>query len=181
VITATLAEPGQVVAIGQAVARLAHRGEKEAVVALPETWLAEARTAKATVRLWAEHDRSFAAHLRELSPQADPATRTYAARFTIAQADDAVAFGMTATVTLAQANDGKVARLPLAAILNKGSGPTVFAVDASGALVQRPVTVSGFTEDAALVTSGITDGDKIVTLGVQKLAPGLKVRAVETQ
>ena len=39
VITATLAEPGQVVAIGQAVARLAHRGEKEAVVALPETWL----------------------------------------------------------------------------------------------------------------------------------------------
>ena len=36
VITATLAEPGQVVAIGQAVARLAHRGEMEAVVALPE-------------------------------------------------------------------------------------------------------------------------------------------------
>jgi RND family efflux transporter MFP subunit len=181
VITATLAEPGQVVAIGQAVARLAHRGEKEALVALPETWLAEARTAKATVRLWAERDRSFAAHLRELSPQADPATRTYAARFTIEQADDAVAFGMTATVTLAQANDGKVARLPLAAILNKGSGPTVFAVDASGALVQRPVTVSGFTEDAALVTSGIGDGDRIVTLGVQKLEPGLKVRAVDTQ
>ena len=43
VITATLAEAGQVVAIGQAVARLAHRGEKEAVVALPETWLGEAR------------------------------------------------------------------------------------------------------------------------------------------
>src|SRR5438874_7315341 len=42
VITATLAEPGQVVAVGQAVARLAHDGDKEAVVALPETWLAEA-------------------------------------------------------------------------------------------------------------------------------------------
>src|ERR1043165_2002790 len=55
VITATLAEPGQVVAIGQAVARLAHHGEKEAVVALPESWLADARKARATVRLW--HDR----------------------------------------------------------------------------------------------------------------------------
>src|SRR5499427_10197428 len=88
VITATLAEPGQVVAIGQAVARLAHRGEKEALVALPETWLAEARTSKATVRLWSDPDRSFAANLRELSPQADPATRTYAARFTIVDADD---------------------------------------------------------------------------------------------
>jgi len=163
------------------VARLAHRGEKEAVVALPETWLAEARTSKASVRLWAERDRSFAAHLRELSPQADPATRTYAARFTIEQADDAVAFGMTATVTLAQANDAKVARLPLAAILNRGSGPAVFAIDASGALVQRPVTVVSFTEDAALVTSGVGDGDKIVTLGVQKLEPGLRVRAIETR
>jgi RND family efflux transporter MFP subunit len=181
IITATLAEAGQVVAIGQAVARLAHRGEKEAVVALPETWLAEARTSKASVRLWAERDRSFPAHLRELSPQADPATRTYAARFTIEQADDAVAFGMTATVTLTQTNEAKIARLPLAAILNKGTGPSVYLVDASGALVRRPVTVTAFTEDAALVTSGIGDGDRIVTLGVQKLEPGLKVRAVEAR
>src|SRR5919197_1591336 len=107
VITATLAEPGQVVAVGQAVARLAHHGEKEAVIALPETWLAEARRSKAIVRLWADRERSFDARLRELSPQADAATRTYAARFTIQQADDAVAFGMTATVTLAGAADAR--------------------------------------------------------------------------
>src|SRR5207237_6990081 len=93
VITATLAEAGQVVAVGQAVARLAHRGEMEAVVALPETWLAEARASRATVRLWSDPDRSFAARLRELSPQADAATRTYAARFTILDADDGVALG----------------------------------------------------------------------------------------
>jgi RND family efflux transporter MFP subunit len=181
VITATLAEPGQVVAIGQPVARLAHRGEKEAVVALPESWLAETRKSKATVRLWADRDRSFDAHLRELSPQADPATRTYAARFTIDNADDAIAFGMTATVTLSQAADAKVARLPLSAILNRGTGPSVYAVDASGALALKPVTVTGFTEDAALVSSGVGDGDRIVTLGVQKLEAGLKVRTVESQ
>ena len=63
VITATLAEPGQVVAIGQPVVRLAHRGEKEAVVALPETWLAEARSSKATVQLWSGPGRNFTATL----------------------------------------------------------------------------------------------------------------------
>src|SRR5205814_1072594 len=52
VVTATLAEPGQVVALGQPVVRLAHRGDMEAVVALPETWLVEARSSLATVRLW---------------------------------------------------------------------------------------------------------------------------------
>ena len=181
VITATLAEPGQVVAIGQAVARLAHRGEKEAVVALPETSLAEARKSKAIVRLWSDRDRSFEAQLRELSPQADAATRTYAARFTIENADDAVAFGMTATVTLTQAADAKVAKLPLSAIVNRGTGASVYVVDASGMLAVRPVTVTSFTEDVALVTSGIGDGDKVVTLGVQKLEAGLKVRTVEAQ
>ena len=104
-------------------ARLAHRGEKEAVVALPETWLGEARQAKATVRLWSDRDRRFQARLRELSPQADPATRTYAARFTILDADDTVAFGMTATVTLEREREAPVARLPLAAVLNRGTGP----------------------------------------------------------
>ena len=181
VITATLAEPGQVVAIGQPVARLAHHGEKEAVVALPESWLAEARKAKATVRLWHDRERSFAATLRELSPQADAASRTYAARFTIRDADDAVAFGMTATVALSLGSDTPVARLPLSAILNRGTGPTVYVVDANGSLVQRAVAVASFTEDSAIVTSGVSDGDKVVTLGAQKLEAGLKVRTIETR
>lgn len=179
VITATLGEPGQVVSIGQPVARLAHRGEKEAVVALPETWLGEARQAKATVRLWSGGDRSFAATLRELSPQADPATRTYAARFTIVDADDTVAFGMTATVTLVRAAEESMAKLPLSSVVNHGSGPAVYVVSDAGALVLRKVTVEAFTGDAALVSSGISDGDRIVTLGVQKLETGLRVRTVE--
>jgi len=179
VITATLAEPGQVVAIGQAVARLAHRGEKEAVIALPETWLTEAQQSKATVRLWSDRDRRFQAKLRELSPQADQATRTFAARFTILDADDSVAFGMTATVSLERVREAPVARLPLAAVLNRGTGPSVYVVDDNGALGLRPVTVSAFTGDAAIVTAGLNDGDRIVTLGVQKLEAGLKVRAIE--
>ena len=179
IVTATLAEPGQVVAIGQAVARLAHRGEKEAVVSLPETWLGEAQRAKATMRLWSDGDRRFQARLRELSPQADPATRTFAARFTISDADDNVAFGMTATVILERERETPVARVPLAAVLNRGTGPSVYVVDETGSLGLRPVTVAAFTGDAALVTAGINDGDRIVTLGVQKLEAGLRVRAIE--
>lgn len=180
VVTATPAEAGQVVAVGQAVARLARLGEKEAIVALPEAWLAEAQQSKATVRLWSDRGRVFQARLRELSPQADPATRTFAARFTIIDADDSVAFGMTATVNLTAERDAPVARLPLAAVLNRGTGPWVYVVGEGGALGQRPVTVASFTSDAALVTSGVSNGDRVVTLGAQKLEPGLKVRTVET-
>jgi RND family efflux transporter MFP subunit len=181
VVTATLAEPGQVVAIGQAVVRLAHRGEKEAVVSLPETWLGEAREAKASVRLWSDRTRKFQARLRELSPQADQATRTFAARFTILDADDGVAFGMTATVVLERERETPVARVPLAAVLNRGTGPAVYVVDDNGALALRPVTVASFTGNAALVTGGIDNGERIVTLGVQTLEAGLRVRTVEAR
>jgi RND family efflux transporter MFP subunit len=179
VITAALAEAGQVVAIGQAVARLAHRGEKEADVALPEAWLGDARAALATVKLWSDPNRRFAAHLRELAPQADSATRTYAARFTIDDADDTVALGMTATVMLTTAAQTNVVRLPLSAVLNRGAGPFVYVIDDTGALVQRLVTVASFTEAGAIVTAGLEAGERVVTLGVQKLVAGLKVRAVE--
>ena len=181
IITATPAEAGQVVAIGQSVARLARHGEKEAVVALPESWLGEARKSQASVRLWSDPDRRFTARLRELSPQADAATRTYAGRFTIADADETVALGMTATVTLARTTDAKIAKLPLAAVLNRGSGPAVYVVDASGVLEVRDVKVAAFTEDAALVTDGVRDGEVVVTLGVQKLQAGLKVHTVDAR
>ena len=77
-------------------------------------------SSQAAVKLWAGPQHRYAARLRELSPQADPLTRTYAARFTIENPDDAVALGMTATVTLSHAVNDSSAKLPLAAILNRG-------------------------------------------------------------
>ncbi len=72
-----------------------------------------------------------------------------------------------------------VARLPLAAVLNRGTGPTVYVVDDNGSLALRPVTVAAFTGDSALVTGGVNNGDRIVTLGVQTLEAGLRVRTIE--
>jgi RND family efflux transporter MFP subunit len=179
VITTTLAEPGQVVALGQPVARIAHHGEMEALVALPETALGDARKSDASVQLWSDPGKSFKARLRELSPQADATTRTYAARFTIEEPNESVALGMTATVRLTHPSNAQVAKLPLSAILNRGTGPAVYLVDASGALELRPVTVATFNEKVALVTSGIQNGDEVVTLGVQKLVAGTQVRTVD--
>jgi multidrug efflux pump subunit AcrA (membrane-fusion protein) len=86
---------------------------------------------------------------------------------------------MTATVTLSRPGEENVAKLPLSSVLNRGTGPSVYVVDDGGALALRKVTIASFNGDVALVTSGVSDGDRIVTLGVQKLEPGLRVRAIE--
>jgi hypothetical protein len=110
--------------------------------------------------------------------QADPSTRTYAARFTIEQPDDSVVLGMTAILTLSHPAPA-VAKLPLAAVLDRGTGPSVYVVDKAGMLELRPVEVASFTGDTALLTAGVHGGERVVTLGVQKLGAGQKVRVVE--
>ncbi|MFI4996259.1 MAG: efflux RND transporter periplasmic adaptor subunit [Hyphomicrobiales bacterium] len=178
VVTATMAEPGQVVAAGQAVLTLAHAGSREADVSIPETLLERVRSGSATVALWSRPDKIYAASLRELTPSADPATRTYPARFSIELAGTEIELGMTATVTVTDAT-ASVARLPLCAILDEGQGAAVFVVDPlTRALTRRPVTLQGYDAREAIVSSGISEGDAVVGLGVQKLHAGDVVRLV---
>ena len=180
VITATLAESGQVVSLGQPVVKLAHRGEREAVVALPENWLTKAREAAASVTLWSDNGHRYAARLRELSPQADQATRTYAARFTILDPDDRVALGMTATVTLKPAGEAMVAKLPLSAVLSRGGRLGLCRQPGRRADITAGHRAS-FNEDDALITGGVSAGKKVGGRSACKSSnAGLKVRSIET-
>src|ERR1700729_3467275 len=83
VVTATLIDAGQVVASGQTAIRVARFAEKEAVVAIPETLLARAKSGEAQVSIWSQPDKLYLAKLRELAPSADQMTRTYLAKFSL--------------------------------------------------------------------------------------------------
>lgn len=178
VVTATLVEPGQVVASGQAAIRIARIAEKEAVVAIPETLVQRARSGEAHVTLWSEPGRRYAAKLRELAPQADAATRTYLAKFTLPDVGEDVQLGMTATLILADTGGEKVARVPLSALFSQGDKPSLYVVDASGAVSLRPVTVKAYETNDAVIGGGVEEGARVVALGVQKLDPAQKVRVV---
>jgi RND family efflux transporter MFP subunit len=180
VITALPAEAGQVVAEGQVVARLARDGEREAVISLPENQAVAARTARATVTLWAAPGASFPAVLRELSPTADPVTRTYQARLTIRNPGPKVVLGMTATVHLAPASAVPGYVLPLASLLRTGDRPAVWVVDRrTGGLTLTPVEVREYRHETVVLSGGVKPGQWVVTAGVQKLDAGLTVRPWE--
>jgi RND family efflux transporter MFP subunit len=179
VVTATLAEPGQVVAAGAPVVRLARAGEREAVVAIPEMLLERVRQGTATVSLWSDPGTRYPARLRELAASADPATRTFQARFSVEGPDDALAIGLTATVTVAEPAGEAVARLPVSAIFSQGNGANVFVVDTdSGSLTMVPVTVAGYVGRDVLISGGVREGSQVVSLGVQKLDTAQRVRVV---
>ena len=175
IVTAVLADVGQVVSAGQAVLRVARPDELEVAIAVPESRLAELRAAKAmAIHLWAAPDLKLRGELRELSPAADPLTRTYAARIRIPSAPPEVKLGMTARVALDETADSKLL-VPLNAVTDTGSGPQVWVVS-DGKAMPRPVRIAGYREDGASISSGLQAGEQIIITGTGKLAPGQAVQ-----
>ncbi len=181
VITAIEAEAGQVVAAGQTVARLARSGETEVVVAVPETQReAFARAGAFAVSLNAFPARTWKGKLRELSPAADPVTRTYAAKVTVLSPGDEVELGMSARVAAVVGSEERRIELPVAALHGKGDAMQVWLVDALkdgiGAVRLQQVKTRGLAGDRVLVDSGLSSGDIVVVAGAQLLRAGQRVR-----
>ncbi len=184
VVAAVLAEPGQVVAAGQGVFRIARDGEREVAVNIPESRIAGLNIgAAATVTLWAGQNnaggKTYRGRLRELAPAADPATRTFAARIAILDADAAVALGMTASVSFAQGNDAQIV-VPLAALLQQGEQAAVWVIGTDATVSQRVVVVERFADSGAVLKSGLQPGETIVAAGAFKLVAGEKIRVADT-
>jgi membrane fusion protein, multidrug efflux system len=186
VVTGIRTEQGQVVAEGQPVLSLARDGEREIVADIPEDWVARVRTASAHANSWAEEPSSQSAllRLRELSPLANAQGRTFRARFAATassrEALAAMPLGSTVHLRLASAVPGeRGVQIPVSALV-KGSGPAgVWILNAAGSgLVFTPVKLLA-TGEATLRVTGLSAGQRVVSVGAQKLDAKLAVRAVE--
>lgn len=184
VIMDTLVEPGQVVSAGQIVVRLAHAGDREAIVQLPET-LRPAIGSMGQGRLFGKDGVSSPARLRQLSDAADPLTRTFEARYVLEGELVTAPLGATVTVRIA---DGPPAtqnemQVPIGALFDAGRGPGVWVVSGAPTKVNwRPVTVQHLDNDSARVAGPVKQGEMIVSLGAHMLRDGELVRvAGQTQ
>jgi RND family efflux transporter MFP subunit len=180
VVTDTQMEPGQFLSAGQKAISVARNGEIEALIALPESMVAKIADSKATLSVWSNTTRRYTLILRELSPAADPGTRTFAARFTIVDPDKNLRIGMSAELHLSGDDKPRVS-VPLSAIFDQGSGPNVWRVDSqTGEITLRPVSVNHYTNATAQIDDGLAEGELVVAIGAHKLVAGSKVRVVET-
>lgn len=176
VVTALEAEVGQVVSAGVPVVRIAQTGEKEVRVSMPEDQVdALRRVANIKVRTWANPGELIDGHLREVSPMADPATRTYTAKISLPKAGNEVRLGMTATVSFISQSPQAVIHLPLTALLNDKNATSVWVVE-NGVVKLTPVQVAGASGNEILIASGLNPGQTVVTAGINLLRPGQKVK-----
>ena len=179
VVTGIDAETGQVVAAGTPVVRLAQLGEKEIVISIPEDQVdALRKVSDVSVRTWANPKQALPGKLRELSPVAETATRTYTARISIPNAPADVRLGMTAYVTFSAATATPMLKVPLTALVQNQGGSAVWIVE-NGTVKLTPVQLAAPSGNDMLVASGISPGQTVVTAGVNLLKPGQKVTVLD--
>lgn len=180
VVIAVDVEAGSVVSAGQSVVRVAQMGEKEIVVNVSERAVGLIKTAKGFVaRFDAIPGKLYAAQLRELSPAADSASRTFTARLSIINADDALRLGMSATVRL-ELNAAQAIVIPNTALYTRDNSTRVWLVDRASETVKAVEIKTGeSTNEGVSVLTGLKPGDLVVTAGANLLQPGQKVRLLD--
>ncbi len=182
VIAARQAEAGQVVAAGQSVFTLAADGVREIAFALPETMAGKVKAGQPVqVEAWSRPGQRWNGRIREISPAADPASRTFAARVTVDAPAGAIDLGQSARVYLPTDTRGGLS-VPIAALQRENGKASVFVVDMKTSTVKlRPVQAGAFGEDRVPVQGELAANDWIVAAGGHLLRDGQKVQPVDRE
>ena len=176
IVTAVDAEPGQVVAAGAPVLRIAADGVRDVVFSVPEDKVAAIKVGMpVSVRVWTGN-AELRGTVREVAASSDPVTRTYLVKVSLG--GKAPPLGATVYVTV----DGGAAsalpaiKLPTSALRRDGQATTVWVLDEASMTV-RPQAIEVATADGneVVVASGLTPGMRVVSAGVHVLSPGQKV------
>jgi multidrug efflux system membrane fusion protein len=172
-------EVGQVVAAGQTVFTLAADGEREVSISFPEQSFGRIKVGQpVAIELWTQPGQRFAGHIRELSPAADPKSRTFAARIAFNAGKQPAELGQSARVFI-QSAEAVALTVPLAAVTAENGATYVWRVDAHNTLRKTPVRVGAFGEKSVPVLEGLSASDWVVAAGVHVLHEGQSVRPVD--
>lgn len=183
VITGIDAEVGQVVAAGTPVVRIAQGKEMDVVIGVPEDKINLIKTIPdIKVKLWANPGQALPGKLRELSPLADPASRTYLAKISIQEEkpETAIQLGMTATVSFSSPSTNAAIRLPMTALFQEKNQSAVWLVQ-DGKVQLQAVTVASTEGEQVLIAKGVQAGQVIVTAGVNLLKNEQKVNILNKE
>ncbi len=179
VIAGRSVEVGQVVAAGQTVFTLAADGEREVLISLPEQNFARFKVGQpVSVELWSQRDQRFAGRIRELSPAADPRSRTFAARIAFATGRVPVELGQSARVFIA-AEQAVPLSVPLSAVTSESGVSYVWRVSPDGIIKRAPVQLGAYGQESVPVLDGLKETDWIVAAGVHVLREGERIRPVD--
>jgi len=184
IVTATGAEEGQVVNVGQLIFRTAEPDLRDAVFDVADAAFFPVPDAGADtpvrVTLLGHPEIFTTGQIREVAPLADAATRTYEVRVSLANPPAEMRFGASVNGRL-DVVAPEVVVLPASALFDDAGDPAVWVVQPVSSTLQLiPIDVARYEADRIVVAGGLDDGDIVVTAGVHQLRENQKVTLTES-
>jgi len=188
VVLKRLVEVGSLVGPGTPGFVLADTRSVSVVIGVPDTMLTMfPLQSLAQVRTEALPDRRYDGRVSKIAPAADPRSRLFEVKLTLANADGALKPGMVATVDVADGSGGQgVAAsaplvVPLSAVIRApggGDGYAVFIIEERDGVATarlRSIELGRLLGNEITVTSGLTGAERVITQGASIVADGERV------
>lgn len=179
-VQAVYIEVGQIVSPGQALFHLVSVDSLEVKFSVPEQTIGQIdtdQTIQVTLPQLPQYIGSATIHKQ--APQASPLTGSYTVKALIDTPTSLLKPGMSAQVSIKNNQPANVLMIPISAIFNQGEKVAVWLFDpASSKIRLAPVTLGIADQQRVVVTQGLKEGDKVVSLGVHDLTSGQLVRAL---
>lgn len=176
VISARSVEPGMNVIPGQQVFKLVDISSVDIKISVPENEIAGiSKGAKAGIVVGAIGNAAYTATVTEKGVSANPLSHTYDVKLTLSNPGGRLMPGMVCKVSLASGAVSEQVIVPLNTIeLDTDNTRFVWTVE-NGRAARRVITVGNFAGNGVEVVSGLKPGDRVITVGAQKVSQGMKV------
>ncbi|HET7203681.1 MAG TPA: efflux RND transporter periplasmic adaptor subunit [Steroidobacteraceae bacterium] len=119
---------------------------------------------------------AVAGRLSFVDTSVEPDSGTVRARAVFDNDDRRIVPGQFVRVRIEGIAEHDAISVPRRAVMSSAQGSFVWVVGAGDVVELRPVSVDGDAGDRALIAQGLQGGERVVTEGVLKVRPGVKVR-----
>jgi RND family efflux transporter MFP subunit len=176
IITARIAEVGQVQQAAQTVFTLAHEGKRDAVFNVFESlFLNNESKDSIQVSLLSDPSVTISATVREVSPTIDSSTGTIRVKVDLGEQGSIMPLGAIVTGRFSYQSK-QVILLPWSAMASIDGNPAVWLIDPQTNKVSlQKIQVSDYETGLFAVTGGLKDGDLVVSDGGKLIRMGQQV------
>lgn len=173
IIASKQADLGASVFPGQPLMTIEDDGSYQLELALPENIVTRIKPGSPLQVTLDAIGSTFAAKVAEIVPTADSVSRTFVAKIVLNQ--KGLKSGMFGRGVLSLGTSTNGITVPKTAVVERGALTSVWAVNKENIARMRIVKVGRQSGDRVEVLSGLSDGDRVVVTGVEKVTEAVRV------
>jgi len=183
VVTKRYADTGALIQAGTAsetqsmpVVKLAEWSRLRLVVPVPESAVPDLRLGQSIDLVVPALGRTLKGKVARFADSLNEETRTMHTEIDVENPDGTLVEGMYAETTLVLHQKDNALTVPAQAIRRANNHATLFVVDQSSAVVERPVTLGVENGERIEVLSGLSDGEQVIVGNLNGVQAGQRVR-----